>query len=355
MKVMLLWALFFPAILYAQVDTSVPSNDSTASVDDRTMLNNDGTKMSSSMTTDDQGGSQDVNNTENVNNTESYTPEEPKVPEPTSKRAQEADGLLQQRASREVSTSNNPFVLTPHRPNYFLPITFNPHPNESAFLGDKANNEDLDKVEFKFQLSFKFPVAYNIVGRNTSLWFAYTQQSYWQAYNGAISAPFRDTNYEPEVFIVTQPKSGFLNIKPSNISYGFDHQSNGQSDPLSRSWNRLYVDFTFEDGNTAYSIKPWYRIPESKDEDDNPNIEKYFGYGEFRVFHAIDDYSIDVMLRNNLRSSENKGAVEVGFTFPLWGKSRGYVQYFNGYGQSLLGYDQSSQTLGVGIMLTNWF
>lgn len=285
---------------------------------------------------------------------ETTSPEEPEVPEPVAQRAKDADGLLKQRAIRESVSANNPFVLTPHRPNYFLPFTYNPHPNEEAFLGDKAKTEHLDNVEFKFQLSFKFPVAYNIVGKNTSLWFAYTQQSYWQAYNSAISAPFRDTNYEPEAFIVTQPEHGIFHIKPDYVSYGVDHQSNGQSGSLSRSWNRLYVDVTFEQGDTAYSIKPWYRIPESKNNDDNPDIEKYLGYGEFRVIHVMDDYTVDMMLRNNLRSSENKGAIELGFTFPLWGKSRGYIQYFNGYGQSLLGYDQHSQTLGIGIMLTNW-
>lgn len=325
MKVVLLWGLFLPAMLCAQVETNTLEGDVSeprqATEEDRP---------------------------------DYYLPEEPKIPDPVVKRAKEADSLLLQRSVRESASSNNPFVLTPHRPNYFLPITFNPHPDEKAFLGDKADDESLDKVEFKYQLSFKFPVAYNIVGKNTSLWVAYTQQSYWQAYNGAISAPFRDTNYEPEVFIVTQPELSFLSMKPSFISYGFDHQSNGQSDTLSRSWNRLYVDLTFENGDTAYSIKPWYRIPESNAGDDNPNIEKYFGYGEFRVFHAIDDYTIDMMLRNNLRASDNKGAIEVGFTFPLWGKSRGYIQYFNGYGQSLLGYNQSSQTLGIGIMLTNW-
>ncbi|PYF84017.1 phospholipase A1 [Marinomonas alcarazii] len=285
---------------------------------------------------------------------EPYSPEEPEVPESITQRAREANGLFKQRESRETATSSNPFVLTPHKPNYFLPIAYTSNPNDRAFLGDQADSEKLDSVEFKFQLSVKFPVAYDIVGRDTSLWFAYSQQAYWQAYNSGISAPFRDTNHEPEAFIVTKPKNGFLGIKPNYISYGFNHQSNGQSGDLSRSWNRFYVDFMFEKGDTAFSFKPWYRIPESAELDDNPNIENYYGYGEFNVIHVIDDYTIDVMLRNNLKSSDNRGAIQVGFTFPLWGKTRGYVQYFNGYGQSLLDYNHQTQSLGIGIMLTNW-
>lgn len=285
---------------------------------------------------------------------ETYSPEEPAVPMSISQRAQEANGLFQQRENNETQTASNPFVLTPHRPNYFLPIAFTSSPNSRAFLQDSDDDATLDSIEFKFQLSVKFPVVYDVVGRNTSLWFAYTQQAYWQAYNSEISAPFRDTNHEPEAFIVTKPKQGFLGIKPSYVSYGFNHQSNGQSGDLSRSWNRVYVDFLFESGDTAFSIKPWYRIPEASKLDDNPNIENYYGYGEFKLIHVIDDYSIDVMVRNNLKSSDNRGALQVGFNFPLWGKSRGYIQYFNGYGQSLLDYNHHTQSLGFGVMLTNW-
>lgn len=285
---------------------------------------------------------------------EDYSPEEPEVPDSIATRARAANGLFQQRENREIATVSNPFVLTPHKPNYFLPIAYTSSPNDRAFLGDADSTESLDNVEFKFQLSVKFPVAYDVVGRNTSLWFAYTQQAYWQAYNSDISAPFRDTNHEPEVFIVTKPKHSFLGIKPSYVSYGFNHQSNGQTDELSRSWNRFYVDFMFEQGDTIFSLKPWYRLPESSEIDDNPNIENYYGYGEFNLIHVIDDYTVEVMLRNNLKADDNRGAIQLGFTFPLWGKTRGYVQYFNGYGQSLLDYDHQTQSLGVGLMLTNW-
>lgn len=294
---------------------------------------------------------------DNVSQEESepyFQAEEPEVPESISQRAKEANGLFQQREIRENATVNNPFVITPHRPNYFLPIAYTSNPNDRAFLGDESDSESLQSVEFKFQISVKFPVAYGVVGRNSSLWFAYTQQAYWQAYNSDISAPFRDTNHEPEAFIVVKPKEGLFGIKPSYISYGLNHQSNGQSGDLSRSWNRFYIDFLFETENTAFSIKPWYRFPESSDIDDNPDIEKYYGYGEFSLIHVIDDYSIDVMLRNNLDMSNNRGAIQVGFNFPLWGKTRGYIQYFNGYGQSLLDYNHQTQSLGIGIMLSNW-
>lgn len=279
--------------------------------------------------------------------------DEPTKPQSIADRAKLSEGLIEQRLRREHATVGNPFVITPHRPNFFLPLTYTQNPNDRGFLTDNDTFEALDELEFKFQLSVKFPVSFNVLNTDTSLWFAYTQQAFWQSYNDNISAPFRDTNHEPEAFLLYSVDQGIWGIKPNSIAIGLNHQSNGQAEPISRSWNRVYMDFLFETDSMIISVKPWYRIPEARSQDDNPNIEKYFGYGELNLVHVYEDYSVDIMIRNNLRV-ENKGAVQVGFTFPAWGKIRGYVQYFNGYGQSLLDYDNKIQSLGVGIMLTNW-
>ena len=43
----------------------------------------------------------------------------------------------------------------------------------------------------------------------------------------------------------------------------------------SRSWNRLYARTSAIKGNWIVEFKPWWRIPESKKDDDNPDIKKY--------------------------------------------------------------------------------
>lgn len=278
---------------------------------------------------------------------------EPEVPEPIAERARKANGILEQRAQREHKTSGDPFVLTPHRPNYFLPITYTHNPNDRK-TRQGVEDGDLQSVEFKFQVSMKFPVATGVLGDGSSLWFAYTQNSYWQAYNSDISAPFRDNNYEPEAFVVTKPDWSFFGNKLTYLNFGVNHQSNGQQEPLSRSWNRVFINFLFERENTVVSFKPWYRIPEASDDDDNPDIEDFMGHGELNIVHVVDDVAYDILLRNNLDFSNNRGAVRLGVSFPLWGKVRGYAQYFEGYGQSLLDYNNYTRTLGLGFMLTNW-
>lgn len=61
------------------------------------------------------------------------------------------------------------------------------------------------------------------------------------------------------------------------------------------------------------------------------------------------------MSRKNIESGFSKGAVELGWSFPLWEIPyfKGYVQYFSGYGESLIDYDEYVNRLGVGIILTN--
>ncbi|EKE67289.1 phospholipase A [Gallaecimonas xiamenensis] len=278
---------------------------------------------------------------------------EPPVPQSIEERAKADSGLVEQRVNREKSTTENPFVITPHQPNYLLPAYYNSNIDASSYAGELAEGEKLDSMEVKFQVSLKFPLAMNLFGGNNSLWVAYTQQSFWQAYNSGLSSPFRETNYEPEAFMAFDVSDDWFGIKPKFVTLGVVHQSNGRSDPYSRSWNRIYANFVFETDNAVFQIKPWYRIHESREDDNNPNIERYLGYGEFTGVYVMGDYSLDFMLRNNLRS-DNKGAMQLGFTFPLWGKLRGYVQYFNGYGESLIDYNHTTQSIGLGIMLTNW-
>jgi len=92
---------------------------------------------------------------------------------------------------------DNPFAILPHKPTYVLPISYS-ELNEVVY-GDQLQGADLDDVEIKYQVSFKFIVVEDMHYDNLDLQLAYTPVSWWQAHNKELSSAFRETNYEPEV------------------------------------------------------------------------------------------------------------------------------------------------------------
>lgn len=262
-----------------------------------------------------------------------------------------SSAVLEERIRRDRLSLSDPFVITPHKPNYILPVTYNSRPNKAP-LG--ALEENLDSVEMKFQLSLKFAAWRRIFGDNGHLVFGYTQRAYWQAYNRDVSSPFRETNHEPEAMLTFLNDFEALGFRNRVLRFGLVHQSNGRAGDFSRSWDRVYVEFLLVRGNLVLGVKPWYRIPEEADEDDNPDIEDYMGHGELSAVFKAGRHVFGLMMRNNLESEDNRGAVQIDWSYPVKDRVRGYVQYFNGYGESLIDYDASVNRIGVGLMLSNW-
>lgn len=264
----------------------------------------------------------------------------------------EQDSAIDRRMALEWEIRDNPFSITPYRPTYILPLAYNANPNEAPY---QAAGSDLlpEPNEIKFQFSFRVPVAEGIFFGKGYLSFGYTQQSYWQAYNGRSSSPFRENNYEPELIFAFPIDEKALGMRWRLAGLSLNHQSNGRSEPLSRSWNRVMLELIAERGDFYASLKPWWRVPEPKQSDDNPDIEKYLGNFELRMLQKYEGHTLGVMLRNNLRS-ENRGAIQLDYTFPIGDRLRGYLQIFNGYGESLIDYDHYNNRIGVGVMLTDW-
>ena len=247
------------------------------------------------------------------------------------------------------------FLFRAHRPNYLLPLKYSTSPNSTPFQTSITEAQDLglDPVEAELQLSFKIKGMEGVFGYdNVDLWFGYTVTSFWQAYNSSISSPFRETNYEPEAMLVFRTDYALGGFRWRFFNLGVSHQSNGRGEDLSRSWNRVYAQFGIERGNLAVLLRPWYRFPEDFEDDDNPDIEDYMGQGDLQAVYHNGRNTYSLLLRNNFDSAENHGAVKLNWSFPLYGRLKGYVQYFDGYGESLIDYNHSQQSLGVGLSLT---
>ncbi len=259
---------------------------------------------------------------------------------------------LEQRLEKERDLARRAFAVFPHRPNYIL-YTYNSAPNVAPFLAVDPE-ADLKHQEVKFQISLRVPVYNKMFGEYGDLWFAYTQLSFWQVLNSAQSAPFRETNYEPELGLTFNTDFALLGLRHRLFSVGFAHQSKGRGDPLSRSWNRLWASFLLERGNFVLAIKPWYRIPENSADDDNPDILDFAGRAELRTVYKYDEQVFSFMLRNNLRADDNRSGYELDWSFPFSRRIKGYMQFYNGYGESLIDYNIRTQRFGIGVLIQDW-
>lgn len=271
------------------------------------------------------------------------------------KRDTTTESALDERLEGDKEALDNVFAITQHRQNYLLPITYVSNPN--TFGNEELTEENVDNKEAKFQVSAKLPLYLEDTGFD-GLYFGFTVTSFWQLYNSEASKPFRETNYEPEVFWQETADYSVLGYKFNTFQFGFNHMSNGQSGLRSRSWNRLFASIVFSDNDDIYYLKTWYRIPEDEKTDpldptgdDNPDIQDYYGRMEFGYGRKIGAFKVLALLRNNLDFNENRGSIQLDFTYPISDRYELLLQYFNGYGDSLIDYNRSQERIGIGFQL----
>ena len=221
--------------------------------------------------------------------------------------AEAEPSLWDKRSEREADWRRQGLSLVPYRTNYFFPITYNTSPHSSS--KNQAQNK-----EAKFQFSYKVLLADELFDPNVHLFFTYTQLAMWQFYDRDRSAPFRDINHEPEVLVSFDTNRSLRDIFLRRTEIGLSHQSNGTSAPDSRSWNRVYANFLFDRKNVAFAVKPWIRLGNFGN-DDNSDIEEYMGYGEITLSYFKKNHVWSMMFRNNLRLGNNRGAMELNYSF----------------------------------------
>lgn len=222
--------------------------------------------------------------------------------------------------------------------NYLLPVTY----------AKTVPDDGRKSVETKFQISLAKPLFYDVFGLRESLVAAYTQTSWWQITK--TSAPFRETNYQPEIFLNFASPKYLEQIGVKNLKFGLLHESNGRDGTNSRSWNRAYVQGDLVYGDLTISPRVWSVIGEKND---NKEILNYIGHGDLRLSYKLNDQIFSLMLRNNLHFDKtNKGAAEISYMFPIFSSGvYGYLQYFTGYGESLIDYDRHTDKVGLGFVI----
>lgn len=268
--------------------------------------------------------------------------------------------LLDARWELQPESKLGVFNLRTHRPVFLLPGYWSSRPNVLPSSANPANTVpgpvELRSVEQKFQISFKTKALENLFGDNGDLWLGYTQSSRWQVFDGDNSRPFRETNYNPEALLVFRTGYRVAGWNARMAAVGLSHQSNGRSLPLSRSWDRVIAQVGLERDDWVLMLRPWWRIPESRNSDDNPDITDFMGRGDIHLTHLRGDHAYTLMARHSLRGGDrSRGALQFDWSFPLYRALRGHLQVFDGYGESMIDYNHRATYVGVGVSLVDWY
>ncbi|WP_338084653.1 phospholipase A [Campylobacter anatolicus] len=257
------------------------------------------------------------------------------IPQPKTAQNQIAIKLASvQKATKE--SEQNPLGIKLYGLNYLLPATYTKN----------VANDERKKFETKFQFSIQKPLAYDIFGLKESIGVSYSQTSWWQT--ARTSAPFRESNYRPEIYVDFSTRQSLLNFNTTSIRLGLLHESNGQAGNESRSWNRLYAQGTFEFNKLKITPRIWAVVG---DVSDNKAISEYVGRADVKLSYKLGGHIFNAILRNNLKLDKtNKGAFELGWLFPIFSNGiYGYLQYFNGYGENLFDYNKHTNKIGIGV------
>lgn len=242
------------------------------------------------------------------------------------------------------------FPVEPYKSNYVL-----------VWNRDRIGHADgREREEAKYQISFRM---WAVQLRYLPLSFGYTQRSFWQVYDKENSRPFRETNYNPELFVDFEDT--LLADSRFGLKLGLiEHESNGGRPEISRSWNRQYIQ-------PAVKIAPlrlraevkWWRTVGNLE--DNPDIGDFFGRAEVFLRRPYGDRAerlryhtgFELMARQGEALDHPTVALNVYLRWPrLWRWlhfNRGLylmLQTFHGYGESLIDYDEKVRAYGVGFM-----
>jgi len=254
------------------------------------------------------------------------------------------------------------FAVRTYRPNYLLPIHYTSSlgvPSSPTHPAQAGAGDDFQHTEAKFQISLRAKALEDFVLPGADLWLAYSQISIWQIYNHPESSPFRSSDYQPEaIYVVPLGDRGAGLRLPGGwrwrmVQLGVTHQSNGLGDPLSRSWNRVWLGAGVERDAVSLALRVHQRVRFGA-RDDNPDIQHYLGRGELLASYVTAGTAAALTWRTG-SGFFRRGSLQLDWSYPVRRSQpeglRWYVQAFTGFGETLLDYNHRQTSVGAGIAL----
>ena len=202
--------------------------------------------------------------------------------------------------------------------------------------------------DVKFQISFQQRLTKSVLPWHTYLYLFYTQKAIWHVLERSL--PFHDLNFNPGIGL-----SRFIILKNRLVGKAtmmIEHESNGRDGTASRSWNKIsWAAEAYISPNLMAHAKFWIPII---DGEYNRDILKYSGIYQtgFQAISNDNKWVLDMTLvkRQGLNFNFNT-IVQLGYRINHNSNQFLMLQYYNGYGESMLDYNQYHSRLRFGLLI----
>lgn len=216
----------------------------------------------------------------------------------------------------------------PYKKNYF---SFGSMKNQDG--GDPFSGKTSD-IQFQIGLKFALFEDSPLLDNLAPLYFGYSQKSWWDI--AESSAPFKEHNYNPEVFWDFRETTATRYSLGDGIRrfvdvIGYEHQSNGLDQFGSRSWDRIYAQREFKLGEY------------------NTDITDYLGNVELSTSYTLSDtVSASLTARQGHRTEKISYQLDLQTNWK-WMNGQFFLSYYDGYGEALISYNEKTRSLRAGV------
>lgn len=204
----------------------------------------------------------------------------------------------------------------------------------------------------KFQVSVRHRLTNSTMPFKTYLYFTYTQKALWDIFKESF--PFRDLNYNPAIGIGRALI--YKNRLLGAIALQVEHESNGKDGIDSRSWNKITFATTLL-LHDRWMLESEIWIP-LVDGGDNKDIVDYSGYANMNIEYTSPNkkYILGASITKRGGTNLNHN-VTLSAAARIFSDSNQFlfVEYYNGYGESMLDYKQYRQRLRLGFVIKPGF
>ena len=211
-------------------------------------------------------------------------------------------------------------------------------------LGTKPTGHNSD---VKFQLSISQRLTKSKLPFDSYLFIQYTQKAFWDVFRESL--PMRDLNFNHGIGL------GHLIIRHNKyIGKAYlmlEHESNGRDSIDSRSWNKITLSCALVlNDNWETQFKTWIPII---DGENNKDILKYNGIFQFAVNYRTCNKRLQIGALITQRKAwfGFNTQLELSYKFNKRENQFFFIQYYNGYGENLLEYNQYKNMLRVGFVI----